>query len=221
MREVLLNDNTIKDETRRHLQTLKNYGTNKKRKSIHNHDDYNEINSTGSFLSDLSLTQSEDDFLDSKTGPGKKWKKHRVSYNNNTSLLNASAKKTRKSTDLRRSTRREFFNQIQGINSLIILILKFIESLLEYGPNDKIIAQTKVSIPQDKKKPIQAESIIESIPQNHYQNHVVPSTPTTTSVSSGEVQWKQKEYKVQKENKETYKEYREEPKVDPFKTPMK
>lgn len=114
LREVLLNDHTIKDETRKHLATLNNYGTHKKRKSLHNQEDYgNEINSTGSFLSDLSLTQSEDDFLDSRvSGPGQKWKKHRPSYNNNTSLLNASAKKTRKSTELRRSTRRKFLKEM-------------------------------------------------------------------------------------------------------------
>lgn len=53
-------------------------------------------------------------------------------------------------------------------------ILYILESLLEYGPNDKIIAETKVTIPNDKRKPIHAESTIASIP------HSLP-TPSTSS----------------------------------------
>lgn len=84
------------------------------------------------------------------------------------------------------------------------------------------MAQTKVSIPQDKRKPICAESIIEAIPSHKYQN-LMPSIPSTiTSLSSAEMQWNQKEQKVQKENKELYKKYEEYKNDAPdFKTPMK
>jgi Rac GTPase-activating protein 1 len=148
----------MRDETRRQIAALNNY-TNRKRKSTHIIKE-DEINSTGSFLSDLSLTQSEDDLLESKlSAVPSKWKKHRPSYNNNNSFLNASGKKTRVSMENRRSTR---------------------QSLLECGPNDKIVAMTKVHIPQDKRAPICAESVIESIPQPPK----IPSTPSTSSTSS-------------------------------------
>ena len=159
LRDLLMSENTMKDETRKHLVQLSTY--TKKRKSSHllKEEEYgNDINSTGSFLSDLSLTQSGDDFLDSKlSGTHQKWKKHRPSYNNN-SILNMSGKKTRMSMEKRRSTR---------------------QSLLDYGPNDKIVAQTKVTIPNDKRAPIIASSTIESIPYNH-------QTPSSSSGSSTE-----------------------------------
>lgn len=50
----------------------------------------------------------------------------------------------------------------------------FTESLLDYGPADKIVSQTKVTIPADKRRPIYAESKIESIP------NVLP-TPSNSS----------------------------------------
>lgn len=62
----------------------------------------------------------------------------------------------------------------------MFLFLKYLtnvslsESLLEYGPTDKIVTQTKLTIPSDKRKPIRAESTIESIPQ------MLP-TPSTSS----------------------------------------
>lgn len=113
LRTLLLNDHTMRDETRKHLQVLSAY--TKKRKSNHQYveeDVCNDINSTGSFLSDLSLTQSGDDILDPKpTAANQKWKKHRPSLNNS-GLLNVSAKKSRLSTEKRRSTRRKFLFKI-------------------------------------------------------------------------------------------------------------
>lgn len=50
----------------------------------------------------------------------------------------------------------------------------FSESLLEYGLSDKIVTQTKVTIPADKRAPIYAESTIESVPR------ALP-TPSTSS----------------------------------------
>lgn len=143
LRTLLINDNTMKDETRKHLQVLSTFA--KKRKSNHQIDEeeFNDINSTGSFLSDLSLTQSGDDILDPKPvvhGP-QKWKKHRPSLNNS-NILNVSAK-NRRSSDKRRSTRL---------------------SLLDFGPNDKIVTQTKLTIPANKYEPIIAEASIEPVP---------------------------------------------------------
>ncbi|XP_070489792.1 rac GTPase-activating protein 1 isoform X1 [Chironomus tepperi] len=143
LRTLLINDNTMKDETRKHLQVLSTFA--KKRKSNHQIDEeeFNDINSTGSFLSDLSLTQSGDDILDPKPvahGP-QKWKKHRPSLNNS-NILNVS-NKNRMSSDKRRSTRL---------------------SLLDFGPNDKIVTQTKLTIPANKYAPIIAEASIEPVP---------------------------------------------------------
>lgn len=109
LRTMLMNDHTLKDETRKHLQGLSTLA--RKRKSLHQHleeDGMGDINSTGSFLSDLSLTQSGDDLLDPKptTASNQKWKKHRPSQNNS-GFLNTSGKKSRVSTEQRRSTRRK------------------------------------------------------------------------------------------------------------------
>lgn len=112
LRTLLLNDHTMRDETRKHLQVLSTL-TRKKRKSNHQfpEEPCNDINSTGSFLSDLSLTQSGDDLLDPKpTAANQKWKKHRPS-NNNSGFLNVSGKKSRTSMDKRRSLRRKFINE--------------------------------------------------------------------------------------------------------------
>lgn len=112
LRTLLLNDHTMRDETRKHLQVLSTL-TRKKRKSNHHYPEdepCNDINSTGSFLSDLSLTQSGDDLLDPKpsSGANQKWKKHRPSLtNNNSGYLNVSGKKSRSSMDKRRSMRRK------------------------------------------------------------------------------------------------------------------
>lgn len=110
LRTLLLNDHTMRDETRKHLQVLSTL-TRNKRKSNHQYPENepcNDINSTGSFLSDLSLTQSGDDLLDPKPATGVKWKKHRPSLtNNNSGFLNVSGKKSRGSMDKRRSLRRK------------------------------------------------------------------------------------------------------------------
>lgn len=80
----------------------------RKRKSKSNRyveDKYgNEINSTGSFLSDLSVTQSEEDFLEQS----KPFKKHRPSTNAaNTSYADAkhARRSARRSMDLRHKSK--------------------------------------------------------------------------------------------------------------------
>lgn len=54
--------------------------------------------------------------------------------------------------------------------------------MVEYGPTDKIVTQTKVTIPSDNRKPIRAESTIESIPQ-HFP------TPSTSSSDENPTQY--------------------------------
>lgn len=153
LRVLLMKDNTIKNETRRHIEELGTF-TTKKRKSAHRYieeDEFHDIDSTGSILSDLSLTQSNDELLDDKpaSGMNQKWKKHRPSINNNSGFLNASGKKTRLSVDKRKSARL---------------------SMLEYG--DKIVTQTKLTIPANKFAPIYAEATIQP---------KALDTPSTTS----------------------------------------
>lgn len=144
----------MNDETRKHLQFLSSYA--RKRKSNHQFMDdeaCDNINTTGSILSDLSLTQSGDDLLDAKPVTQAKWKKHRPSINDS-GLLNVSGRKTRASAEKRRSARR---------------------SVLEYGITDKIVSQTKFTIPINKRAPIHAESLIESIP------NTIPTPPSSSS----------------------------------------
>lgn len=95
--DFLRTDRDINDETRSKLAFLDM--SSRKRKSKSNkfiEEKYgNEINSTGSFLSDLSVTQSEDDFLDVNVGHAKQWKKHRPSAIGNGSFVDS--KYTRRS----------------------------------------------------------------------------------------------------------------------------
>lgn len=152
--DLLKNDREIKDETRNKFEMLNNF--QKKRKSAHllrvEEQICNEINSTGSFLSDLSLTQSEDDFLDAHSKPNKSWKKHRVSHNTG---VNQQIMNKRKSREARRSSTHKMI-EIQG--------------------NEKIIAHAKVTVPQGN-GPILAESVVEAVPRQEVEN--VPVSVTT------------------------------------------
>lgn len=153
MVEVVLNEGCINDDIRRKITFLQS--KNRKRKSANSKyvdEKYaNEIDNTGSFLSTLSVTQSEDDFLDEHSigGPytNKQWKKHRPSgnYGHNSSFID-DKKKSRPSEGKSEQRR------VLGENNAI-----------EIGGADKIRATTKVSIPREG--PIQASSIIEAIPQ--------------------------------------------------------
>lgn len=111
--DFLHTDRDINDETRSKLAFLNM--SQRKRKSRTNRcfDNVNEINSTGSFLSDLSVTQSEEDFLEIS----KPFKKHRPSTNGiNTSYAEAKQKRRsgRRSMDLR--SKSEFFLCTFSIN---------------------------------------------------------------------------------------------------------
>lgn len=96
IREFLQNDENLKEETRNQLAFLNT--CQKKRKSKLSADRFgNDINSTGSFLHNLSLTRSENDFLDID----KPFKTHRKS-NQNGSFVGA--KRSRHSTDGKRKS---------------------------------------------------------------------------------------------------------------------
>jgi Rac GTPase-activating protein 1 len=201
LRTLLINDNTMKDETRKHLQVLSTFA--KKRKSTHQlEDEFNEINSTGSFLSDLSLTQSEDDILDPKPGGNvnQKWKKHRPSNNNISGFLNASANNKRLSVDKRRSARCKLIISSHKYKHFKYF---FAVSLLDYGPGDKIVTQTKLTIPTNKYGPIFAEATIEPM----------RILPTASSTSSDEDHKNNNQYLKTPKQKQTTSE-------EQFKTPV-
>lgn len=94
--EYLRTDQDINDETRNRLAFLDKSA--RKRKSNHYIDDKfaDELNSTGSFLSNLSVTQSEEDFLEVQ----KPFKKHRSSI---TGVQNDSYTEVKSSRNARRS----------------------------------------------------------------------------------------------------------------------
>lgn len=109
--DFLKEDRFINDETRNKYAFL-NLSSRKRKSKSMGHG--NDINSTGSFLSDLSVTQSEEDFLDDEK---KQFKRHRPSTNG----LNVSSRRsTRKSLASGRQSRSKF----EVLSSKVILILK-------------------------------------------------------------------------------------------------
>lgn len=99
--DVLRNEVDINEETRDKLAFL-NTCQRTRRSKKHTAEKYgNDVNSTGSFLSDLSVTQSEDDLLDTTQHP-QRWRKHRPSYSNVDAVPSTSfigTKRSRISTD--------------------------------------------------------------------------------------------------------------------------
>lgn len=93
--EFLRDDRDIDEQTRNKFAFLD--ASTRKRKSKSNRflEPGNEINSTGSFLSDLSVTQSDEDFLD----VSKPFKKHRPSV----AALNSSFGDKNKRRSMRKS----------------------------------------------------------------------------------------------------------------------
>ncbi|XP_037944697.1 rac GTPase-activating protein 1 [Teleopsis dalmanni] len=181
--DLLQNERNLKDETKDKLAFLNTIP--RKRKSLNRHieEKYgNDINSTGSFLSDLSITQSEDDFLDVRHS--KSWQKHRPSIPKN-SIPCTSTKRSRLSgagmdsgvqstppITTRRSTTRRSGVGVQ-------------KHTLNIAPGtERICATTKVTIPQAGNGIIRTESIIESEPLRENVNEIFivndPSTPKKT-----------------------------------------
>lgn len=160
--DIVRNEQDIKDETKERLAFMNAYSY--KRKSAHNRSDKygnNDINSTGSFLSDLSVTQSEDDYLNSKITRHSGLRPHRPSNNNASGAYYVGNKRTRLSHDAskRKSANRES------------------KKIIELDNNDKIIAHTKVSVPQDD-GPILAESIIQAVPSHQSTTIDLMSKPS-------------------------------------------
>ncbi|XP_053966931.1 rac GTPase-activating protein 1 [Anastrepha ludens] len=157
--DLVQKDCNINNETRDKLAFLNTLP--RKRRSMNRvvEEKYgNDINSTGSFLSDLSITQSEDDFLDIR--PSAAWQKHRPSLPKNPipcvggkrSRVSGGGLPTTPSASSRRSTTRR-----SGVGTQ--------QHVLDVAPAaDRICATTKVTIPQDGNGAIRAESTIESMP---------------------------------------------------------
>lgn len=77
VQDLVRNEVEINEETRDKLAFLNSYQRTRRSKRHATEKYGNDVNSTGSFLSDLSVTQSEDDLLDSQQP---RWRKHRPSY---------------------------------------------------------------------------------------------------------------------------------------------
>jgi len=81
--DLLRHERNLNNETRdklAFLHTLPSASTRKRKSlnTLHEDKSYGDINSTGSLLSDLSITHSEDDFLDVRRS--KSWREHRPSW---------------------------------------------------------------------------------------------------------------------------------------------
>uniref|UniRef100_A0A1B0DM92 Rho-GAP domain-containing protein n=1 Tax=Phlebotomus papatasi TaxID=29031 RepID=A0A1B0DM92_PHLPP len=154
-RELLMKDGDARDdETRSKLAFL---NSPRRRRSFFGEHTIDEEegagrlgygNTTGSLLSDMSVTVSEEDFLDHHEKAQKRTKSRR-------SDANASlGKRFRLSSDARhRSSHRA----------------------MEIDATDKIVASTKVTVPQSGDGPIVAESVIEARPSMEGQNEEKPA----------------------------------------------
>ncbi|KAL9913054.1 rac GTPase-activating protein 1-like [Glossina fuscipes fuscipes] len=153
--DLLKYENNLKNETKDKLAFLNNMQKKRKSKNPHLEEMYgNEINSTGSFLSDLSITQSEDDFLDAHISRGRHKHKPSVSnaalyVGNKRSRLSAAGGTENVTSGGRRSARRSRAPAFAC------------DPLPE---TERIVATTKVTIPQDGQGAIRAESTIETAP---------------------------------------------------------
>nr|XP_014097656.1 rac GTPase-activating protein 1 [Bactrocera oleae]XP_014097657.1 rac GTPase-activating protein 1 [Bactrocera oleae]XP_036230973.1 rac GTPase-activating protein 1 [Bactrocera oleae] len=158
--DLVQKDANLNNETRDKLAFLNTLP--RKRKSMNRvmEEKYgNDINSTGSFLSDLSITQSEDDFLDVRPSTG--WQKHRPSLPKNSipcvggkrSRVSGAGMQTTPVANTRRSTTRR-----SGVGTQQ-------QHMMDVAPgSERICATTKVTIPGDGNGAIRAESTIESMP---------------------------------------------------------
>lgn len=182
--DVLQNENNLKNETKDKLACAIDTFP-RKRKSIRTRiDKYgNEINTTGSFLSDLSLSYSEDDLFESRLSKGA-WHKHRPSVDNAVPYVGGNRKSRRSSntgnnigegmapttpvsTNAGASSRRSI-GRSGGRSNVVINDHHIREKIIDSGltKGDRICATTKVSIPPDGSGIIRAESTIETVPIN-------------------------------------------------------
>lgn len=101
VKDLLRTETNINEQTRDKFAFLNS--CQKNRRSKKQTDKFaNEVNSTGSFLSDLSVTHSEDDLLDAPKAQPNKWRKHRPSYTADNGGSFIGAKRSRISMDGKR-----------------------------------------------------------------------------------------------------------------------
>lgn len=181
--DLLQYENNLNRETKDKLASLHSMPRKRKSHNSHLEEKYgNDINSTGSFLSNFSITQSEDDLLDVNHDNRTCYKKQPVGSNSppapncKRSRLNKGSMGA--SSAARHSLRRcGFDKQRQHSN----------DNNLDFGC---ICATTTVTIPQDINGAIRAESTIEAVPATEHQEDEPdevqwrvqdpPSTPKTT-----------------------------------------
>ncbi|EDW00717.1 rac GTPase-activating protein 1 [Drosophila grimshawi] len=168
--DLLRHERNLNNETRDKLAFLNTLpsGATRKRKSLNTlHEDksYGDINSTGSLLSDLSITHSEDDFLDVRRS--KSWYEHRPSLpknpvpcvGNKRSRLSGGGHNNSNIGTPTMTSRRSGGRVDQHT--------------LDVGQGaERFCATTKVTIPQDGQGIIRAESTIQSLPGPIAQVHI-------------------------------------------------
>uniref|UniRef100_A0A182KD04 Rac GTPase-activating protein 1 n=1 Tax=Anopheles christyi TaxID=43041 RepID=A0A182KD04_9DIPT len=170
--EIVRNEQTLRDETREQLAVFATEPRRRSRYGGHGNEGGdremtggavdNDINSTGSFLVDLSLTQSEDDFLEplKLQAKRKSWKKHRPSYNNNASF------------------------KVPQEPAKRVMEICTTANAMEPRTEGEIIAHAKVTVPTGPDGgPIQAESTFRTmVPQR--QPAVVSSCASSNSTAA-------------------------------------
>lgn len=174
--DLLRHERNLNNETRDKLAFLHTLpsGHSRKRKSLNTlHEDksYGDINSTGSLLSDLSITHSEDDFLDVRRS--KSWREHRPSLPKNP-VPCVGNKRSRLSTGLNSSN---VGTPTTGSTATTRRSIGVDHHTLDVGQGaERFCATTKVTIPQDGQGAIRAESTIEALPiiTNDGQNTSTP-----------------------------------------------
>ncbi|KAH8400686.1 hypothetical protein KR009_000324 [Drosophila setifemur] len=161
--DLLRHERNLNNETRDKLAFLHTLPSSRKRKSLNavkEDKSYGDINSTGSLLSDLSITHSEDDFLDVRRS--KSWREHRPSLPKN-QIPCVGNKRSRLSTGLNGSMSGNTPTTNKARRSgLGIGVDQHTVDLCQGA--ERFCATTKVTIPQDGQGVIRAESTIESLP---------------------------------------------------------
>ncbi|KAH8304410.1 rac GTPase-activating protein 1 [Drosophila kikkawai] len=162
--DLLRHERNLNNETRDKLAFLNTLPSSRKRKSLNTvreDKSYGDINSTGSLLSDLSITHSEDDFLDVRRS--KSWREHRPSLPKNP-IPSVGNKRSRLSSGL---------NGSMSVNTPTTTTktrrsgagIGVEQHTVDVGQGaERFCATTKVTIPQDGQGVIRAESTIESLP---------------------------------------------------------
>lgn len=182
--DLLRHERNLNNETRDKLAFLNTLHpeSTRKRKSLNTlHEDksYGDINSTGSLLSDLSITHSEDDFLDVRRS--KSWREHRPSLPKNP-VPCVGNKRSRLSTGHNNSNLGTPTVGTATTTSTTTRRSGHVDHhTLDVGQGaERFCATTKVTIPQDGQGVIRAESTIESLPLIMSQERVADAQSTST-----------------------------------------